>query len=370
MLSAQEYAAGLQAIAPRMNDAQRRLLVNQYHAPNRTVFATELARLAEIPGGHPAVNAQYGRLGHMFVDATGHEPDFRSDKTPRWWSVFSQGEQHAKGFVWEMLPEVAEALVLLGWVNPTDNEVTMIDKLGHEPGRDASRPRKGSPSFVQEEVFEVIAHVITHASPSVSGFVEHGAIVESFLSNSEGAALVTRARTSASWPDDRSAASNMIAWFSQQITVARSRWVEFFDREQRDGAWAYRPKTVLPSPIAPDPDRAAIEGEPRMFFHVRRERDPELAEAKRQAVLALRKRLECEACGFAVQTTYPDLGGEVCEVHHRRPLADVVERTITRLDDLAVLCANCHRAIHRTKPLLSVEEFTLKFFPHRAQTAG
>jgi putative restriction endonuclease len=28
----------------------------------------------------------------------------------------------------------------------------------------------------------------------------------------------------------------------------------------------------------------------------------------------------------------------------------------TRLEDLALLCANCHRMIHRASPWLSVEE--------------
>jgi hypothetical protein len=269
-----------------------------------------------------------------------------------------------------MLPAVAEALELLGWVTPGGGEYLGSNETEHDAMGVPARRKRSESSFIQEEVFEVIANAIVNAPRDSDGFVGHGTIVEVFLSNPKGAALVTRARASASWPDDRSAASNMVAWFSQQITVARSPWVAFFDREQRDGTWAYRPRTAAPAPIAPDPDRFAIEGEPRMFFHVRRERDSELADAKRQAVLALKDRLECEACGFAAQSTYPGLVGEVCEVHHRRPLAEVVEATITRLDDLAVLCANCHRAIHRTKPMLSVEEFRLKFFQRRDPGAG
>jgi predicted HNH restriction endonuclease len=27
------------------------------------------------------------------------------------------------------------------------------------------------------------------------------------------------------------------------------------------------------------------------------------------------------------------------------------------LDDLAIVCSNCHRMIHRTRPMMSVEEF-------------
>ena len=97
------------------------------------------------------------------------------------------------------------------------------------------------------------------------------------------------------------------------------------------------------SPVAPDGELTFMEGDPRLVFHVRRERDPALVEAKREAV-------------------YPRLDGEVCEIHHRLPLAEASEAVETRLMDLAVLCANCHRAIHRTTPLMSVEEFRSRFF--------
>ena len=99
-----------------------------------------------------------------------------------------------------------------------------------------------------------------------------------------------------------------------------------------------------------------------MFFHIRRERVSALAEAKRKSVRDAAERLECEACGFATQVVFRGLVGEVCEIHHRLPLAEASEAVETKLGDLAVLCANCHRAIHRTSPLMSVEEFQSCFF--------
>jgi 5-methylcytosine-specific restriction protein A len=59
------------------------------------------------------------------------------------------------------------------------------------------------------------------------------------------------------------------------------------------------------------------------------------------------------------------LTGDVCEVHHRRPLAEASGPVTTRIEDLAILCANCHRAIHQTRPLLSVEDFRDRFVPTR-----
>lgn len=63
-----------------------------------------------------------------------------------------------------------------------------------------------------------------------------------------------------------------------------------------------------------------------------------------------RKGRACEACGFDFRTVYGSLGDGFAEIHHLRPLDRLVEDA-ARLSDLdedfAVLCANCHRMIHR-----------------------
>ncbi len=123
-----------------------------------------------------------------------------------------------------------------------------------------------------------------------------------------------------------------------------------------------QPKTRLQPPVVADIELSAIEGDPRMFFHVRRERDPALVEAKRREANANNGRMECEVCGFTTQAIFPSLEGEVCEIHHRLPLASSSDAVETRLEDLAVLCANCHRAIHRTDSLMSVEDFRARFY--------
>jgi 5-methylcytosine-specific restriction protein A len=43
------------------------------------------------------------------------------------------------------------------------------------------------------------------------------------------------------------------------------------------------------------------------------------------------------------------------EAHHTLPLAVGAVR-VTRAEDLALLCANCHRMIHRARPILSVRQ--------------
>jgi hypothetical protein len=161
------------------------------------------------------------------------------------------------------------------------------------------------PTFSQAEVFPMVARRIVAMRTDDADFVDHDAIVSALLSDEEGMVIVSRARGSSSFADHRSIASNMVAWFSQQITTGRSRWGEFFDRERRGGTWAYRPKTAIAPPLVADIELSAVEGDPRLFFHLRRERDTGLAKAKRVAVEVANGRLECEACGFVTQASFP-----------------------------------------------------------------
>ncbi|NJC66130.1 HNH endonuclease [Planosporangium flavigriseum] len=108
----------------------------------------------------------------------------------------------------------------------------------------------------------------------------------------------------------------------------------------------------------PDPDLddvAAREGGVALRAHLRYERDPKLrrhkiADAKRRGV-----PIACEACGFDFARTYGPRGLDYIECHHRTPL-HVTGETDTRLSDLALICSNCHRMIHRIKPWLTVEK--------------
>ena len=41
-----------------------------------------------------------------------------------------------------------------------------------------------------------------------------------------------------------------------------------------------------------------------------------------------------------------------------------------RLDDLAIVCSNCHRMIRRTKPMMSVEDFRDKYKPRSGASSA
>jgi hypothetical protein len=102
------------------------------------------------------------------------------------------------------------------------------------------------------------------------------------------------------------------------------------------------------------PEGAILEA-----IHRRRERNPALVSAAKARFRAKHGRLFCEACGFDFNDVYRD---EYIEAHHKEPLSNFSGSVNTTIDDLVMVCANCHRMFHRTRPWLSsIEEFQ-RFF--------
>ncbi len=91
-------------------------------------------------------------------------------------------------------------------------------------------------------------------------------------------------------------------------------------------------------------------------LHRRRERNRKAVEKKKMQVLKTHGCLRCEVCAFDFQKAYGALGKGFAECHHRKPLSEVTQTQTTRLADLAIVCANCHRMLHRKRPWMSVED--------------
>jgi 5-methylcytosine-specific restriction protein A len=98
------------------------------------------------------------------------------------------------------------------------------------------------------------------------------------------------------------------------------------------------------------------EGKLVIARHERRERNPKL----RHQLLNSRSKLgaiKCDMCGCKSSSPVASISEAMFEAHHIEPHAQAPER-ITKLEDMALLCSNCHRMIHRA---ISLEKrlFTL-----------
>jgi 5-methylcytosine-specific restriction protein A len=68
----------------------------------------------------------------------------------------------------------------------------------------------------------------------------------------------------------------------------------------------------------------------------------------------------CQACDLNFGTRYGEIGEGFIEAHHLRPIGTLEEGVPIKYDvasEFAVLCANCHRMIHRTKDPSDLESF-------------
>ena len=93
-----------------------------------------------------------------------------------------------------------------------------------------------------------------------------------------------------------------------------------------------------------------MEGRYLLRLHAYRERNPGLRRRKIAAVKAQTGGVvACEVCEFDFAQTYGDLGQDYIECHHVEPLHVGGEKPRS-IKDLALLCSNCHRMIHRKPP--------------------
>lgn len=113
-------------------------------------------------------------------------------------------------------------------------------------------------------------------------------------------------------------------------------------------------------------DEEFPEAREKMRLHRQKERNPKAVRRKKETVLAEKGKLRCEVCDFDFAVTYGVLGGGFAECHHRTPLAKLSEGHRTRLSDLAIVCSNCHRMLHR-RHVLTVEELRKIVLANRAQ---
>ncbi|CAM1365849.1 conserved hypothetical protein [Tenacibaculum litopenaei] len=112
--------------------------------------------------------------------------------------------------------------------------------------------------------------------------------------------------------------------------------------------------------LSDDQDYTAKEGKVIYKLHKLRERNFGLNQRKKDQYFEKYGKLDCEVCGFDFYETYGELGKGFIESHHRIPLSEINGETKTKLKDLALVCSNCHRMLHRTIDTLSIDELKMK----------
>ena len=104
----------------------------------------------------------------------------------------------------------------------------------------------------------------------------------------------------------------------------------------------------------PEEDLAIPEGKVLFREHRVRERNKKLRTKKIEEALVSSGSVRCVVCDFDFESVYGERGRGYIECHHIVPL-HLLGETQTRLRDLALICSNCHRMIHRSRPWVTPE---------------
>jgi 5-methylcytosine-specific restriction endonuclease McrA len=89
------------------------------------------------------------------------------------------------------------------------------------------------------------------------------------------------------------------------------------------------------------------EGRISLRVHKVRERDPKIKKKAIEIFIKQNGSIFCEVCNFSFEEKYGLLGKGFIEVHHLKPISEYDENEFTSIDNLKLVCSNCHRMIHR-----------------------
>lgn len=98
------------------------------------------------------------------------------------------------------------------------------------------------------------------------------------------------------------------------------------------------------------------EGKSIEKIHKARERNSKVIRLAKESRAKEFKVLTCDVCGFDFEKMYGEIGSMFIEAHHTIPVSELKEGDVTKLEDIALVCSNCHRMLHRRRPWLKIDE--------------
>ncbi|WP_445678211.1 HNH endonuclease [Psychrobacillus sp. FSL W7-1493] len=132
----------------------------------------------------------------------------------------------------------------------------------------------------------------------------------------------------------------------------------FFSIEGKGkGYWGLRDFTPKKNNVSLIEDDVSFEeGKRKLRTHLVRERNPKIIKLAKERFKEQYGRLFCEVCDFDFFEKYGELGEDFIEGHHIIPVSELEEGQSTRVEDIALVCSNCHKMLHRRRPWLNKME--------------
>lgn len=186
-----------------------------------------------------------------------------------------------------------------------------------------------------------------------------------YVVGGEKPAYVAWATSDGGWRTGRSGAWKGLEYWKANQVHSLKEYVSAVDVFRATGFQPPRAPCEVPSALASsvwrvarqkplDSTDRAIEGAATETRS--RHRNPRLRE-----LALIRADGKCEGCGRNFHTYANGLGRRCLVVHHKKQFRDTDQPVETMVEDLAVVCANCHMMIHvDTKRAMTLPEFRRK----------
>lgn len=137
-----------------------------------------------------------------------------------------------------------------------------------------------------------------------------------------------------------------------------------FNRSTVNGQAAAEPKQKITVEVTDEQELFVAEEDDEISFpegkeiyklHKSKERNKELISSVKEQHLKNDNKLYCQVCGFSFVDIYGEIGQGFIEAHHIFPISQLKEETATKIEDIALVCSNCHRMLHRRRPWLTMD---------------
>jgi predicted HNH restriction endonuclease len=102
-------------------------------------------------------------------------------------------------------------------------------------------------------------------------------------------------------------------------------------------------------------NRTYFEGNRKLVTHTIIERSQELVIDSKAKYKSDNPTLPCQVCNFSFVEKYGKLGENFIEAHHVIPLSTFEGEHQVYINDLAMVCANCHRMLHKDYPMYDID---------------
>lgn len=90
--------------------------------------------------------------------------------------------------------------------------------------------------------------------------------------------------------------------------------------------------------------------------HLARERNTQVITLAKSNFKTKHGKLFCQVCGFDFEEIYGELGKNFIEGHHTIAVSEMKQDHKTKVEDIAILCSNCHRMVHKRRPWLGMDD--------------